>query len=399
MSCRVLLPLVALWATLLLGACSTSQARAVRGTSAPDAPEASAPQAESLDQLLSQDDFDLPRSLLLFSQEYAAEFGVEPPESVDAWQERFARYTSELKRDLKRDALPRARLLTLIEFVHGKLGLRFDSADMQGHDPQNLFFDNVITRRQGYCVTLSLAYIVFGQAAGLEVYGVRIPGHFAVQFKDFSGEEKFTALVESTAQGSLLDELEVWARHRFSAQSVEAGCYLTPLTDRQILAVMYNNLAGLTHLRGDSAKALERYNRSLELGPNNPEALYNRALIQRNLNLAQPALRDLNAAIRLDPNFTLALLARAGLLFEAGETEAGRQDLALALRQRPEWPQPHLLEGTLAASEGRLEDARAAFERALQRDPMSKDAHKALAQVERKLGNHQKAAEHEAAAR
>ncbi len=220
-----------------------------------------------------------------------------------------------------------------------------------------------------------------------------------LQFKDFSGEEKFTALVESTAQGSLLDELEVSARHRFSAQSVEAGCYLTPLTDRQILAVMYNNLAGLTHLRGDSAKALDRYNRSLELGPNNPEALYNRALIQRNLNLAQPALRDLNAAIRLDPNFTLALLARAGLLFEAGETEAGRQDLALALRQRPEWPQPHLLEGTLAASEGRLEDARAAFERALQRDPMSKDAHKALAQVERKLGNHQKAAEHEAAAR
>ena len=166
MSCRVLLPLMALWATLLLGACSTSQARAARGTSAPDAPEASAPQAESLDQLLSQDDFDLPRSLLLFSREYAAEFGVEPPESVDAWQERFARYTSELKRDLKRDATPRARLLTLIEFVHGKLGLRFDSADMQGHDPQNLFFDNVITRRQGYCVTLSLAYIVFGQAAG-----------------------------------------------------------------------------------------------------------------------------------------------------------------------------------------------------------------------------------------
>ncbi len=117
MSCRVLLPLMALWATLLLGACSTSQARAAGGTSAPDAPEASAPQAESLDQLLSQDDFDLPRSLLLFSREYAAEFGVEPPESVDAWQERFARYTGELKRDLKRDATRRDGMAKALAYM------------------------------------------------------------------------------------------------------------------------------------------------------------------------------------------------------------------------------------------------------------------------------------------
>jgi regulator of sirC expression with transglutaminase-like and TPR domain len=347
--------------------------------------------------MLAQEDFDLPRALLLFSREHRAEFAGAEAElpDVEAWLERFHKYAEELRRELRRAPSPRMRLLALIEFVHDKLGLRFDASDPNGYSHENLFFERVITRRTGYCVTLSLAYVIFGQAAGMNVAGVRLPGHFVVVFVDGEGREKVEALIEATAQGALLDELEVWAKYRFSVQSVEAGCYLRPLTDRQIIGVLYNNLAGLTHLKGNETLALERYNLSLELNANNPEALYNRALIHRNAGMSQPALKDLNAALRLDPNFTMALVARAGLLFEAGEIESGKKDLALALRQRPEWPEPHLLEGTLAAREGRLQDAKAAFERALERDPGNRDAHRALAQIERKLGNEEKAREHE----
>lgn len=396
---RRVLPLFLL---LFLTACSTSQARG--SNEAPPSPGKntdSPASAENLSQMLDHDDFDLPRALLLFSQEYEAEmFGAQAElPDLEAWNERFERYTHELKRELVRDKSPREKLLTLIEFVHGKLGLRFDSDDPNGHSPENLFFDRVINRRRGYCVTLSLAYVVFGQAAGLNVAGVRLPGHFAVMFVDGQGPDKVQALVESTASGAILDELEVWSKYRFSVQSVEAGCYLTPLTDKQILGVLFNNLAGLTHLTGNDTLALRRYNVSLELAPANPEALYNRALIQRDLEMPQPALKDLNEAIRLDPNFTLAFIARAGVLFEAGETESGKRDLAVALRQRPEWPQPHMLDGTLAAKEGRFEDAKAAFERALERDPDNKDAHGALAQVLRKLGKEEEARKHEAMAR
>lgn len=385
--------------TLFLTACSTSQARGSHDIERQ--PGGAATPDESLEQMLARDDFDLPRALLLFSREHQGEvFGpqAELPDT-DSWLARFDRYAFELKRDLRRANSPRSRMLTLIEFVHEKLGLRFDSNDPNGHNPENLFFDRVITRKRGYCVTLSLAYILFGQAAGLNVAGVRIPGHFAVMFVDGQGPDKVQALIESTANGAQLDELEVWSKHRFSVQSVENGCYLTPLGDKQIFGVLYNNLAGLAHLQGNSNLALRRYNFSLELMPNNPEALYNRALVQRGLEMPQPALRDLNEAIRLDPNFTLAYVARAGLLFEAGEMESGKRDLNVALRQRPEWPQPHMLEATLAAREGRLEDAQAALERALARDPTNKDAHAAMAQVLRKLGKEEAARRHEALAR
>jgi len=387
---------------ITLAGCSTSQARTDRDSlPRPPASHDSTQAPLTLEQMFAQDDFDLPHALLLFSRENAAEFfgaGEQGPE-LALWHDRFEKYTDELKRSLRRDTSPRQRLLTLIEFVHAKLGLRFDPADPRGYSPENLFFDRVITRRAGYCVTLSLAYIVFGQAAGLNVTAVRIPGHFAVKYVDDQGPEKLITLVESTRQGALLDELEVWSKYRFSVQSVEAGCYLTPLTDKQIFSVLYNNLAGVTHLAGNDTRALERYDYSLRLWPFQPEPLYNRALIQRNLGMSQPALRDLNAAIRIDPNFTHALLARAGVLFEAGETLAARNDLSLALRQRPDWPEPHLLDATLAASEGRFDDARAAFMRALERDPDNKAAHAGLAPIERALGNEEAARKHEAAAR
>lgn len=365
-----------------------------------DGGEVGTPTPQSLDEMLQFEDFDLPRALLLFSAQYAGEFspGDRAPMDVDAQLSRFDAYTNELKKNLRRDRSPRQRLLTLIEFVHNRLGLRFDPSDSVGHNPQNLFFDQVINRRRGYCVTLSLAYVVFGQAAGLDVRGVRIPGHFAVQFKDSDGEEAYEALIESTTGGTALDPLQVWSKHRFSKQAVDAGIFLAPLSDRAVFSTLYNNLAGLTHLRGDDRLALERYSRALELAPNNTEALYNRALVGRKLGNAQHALRDLNDALRQDPNFTLALIARAGVLWEAGEKTPAREDLGNAMRQRSEWPEVWLLEGMFAAAEGQLKEAKDAFNKALQLDGNCADAHKALARVERLLGNEKAAREHEEAA-
>ena len=55
--------------------------------------------------------------------------------------------------------------------------------------------------------------------------------------------------------------------------------------------MLYNNLAGLGHLAGNINLSLRRYNFALELMPNNPEALYNRALIHRGLDMPQPPLK------------------------------------------------------------------------------------------------------------
>ncbi|MCA8914536.1 MAG: tetratricopeptide repeat protein [Planctomycetes bacterium] len=356
---------------------------------------------ETLEQMLERDDFDLPRALLLFSEKYYPEFASVPRHEVDipAKLGRFEAYAEQLSDALRQDNSPRQRVRTLVDFIHIKLGLRFDQNDSRGENYENLFFDSVLQRRFGYCVSLSMAYLVFGQAAGLDVKGIRLPGHFVVEFKDTEPNgQPYKTLLETTAFGETREETYYWARDRFSATAVENGVYLTPLNDREIFGTLYNNLAGVTYVRGNPSLAVERYTRALELAPNNCESLYNRAIVQHGLKLNREALRDLNEALRLDPTFVLAMLARAALLWDAGEHDPAREDLNHAKRLRPEWPQTWMIEGTFLFESGDIDAARDAFETALEKDPKYNSAHIALAELEHKAGNEAAAHKHEEAA-
>lgn len=356
----------------------------------------------TLEQMLVQDDFDLPRALLLFSEKFYPEFSgkARHDTGIEAKLARFDDYASHLRDKLRRLQSPRARLVELVDFVHTQLGLRFDAKDPQGHNAENLFFDRVLQSRRGYCVTLALAYVVFGQAAGLDVVGVRVPTHFIVRYRDKEPDgQPYDTLVETTTSGDVQDETYYWAKYRFSTTSVNARAYLTPLTDREIFGTLYNNLAGLTHLAGNDALAVERYNKALELAPTNCEAMYNRALVLRRLKQDKEALKDLNVALRVDPNFVHAYLSRARLLYDTGEKNQAREDLGEAMRKRPEWPEPHMLDGIFLAKDGEIDRAKAAFLKVLEIDKNYNSARLAIAELERKRGNIAEARKWEAEAR
>lgn len=351
---------------------------------------------QTLEEALEADEINLARALLLFSERYYPEFTGRPHDTdIPAKLVRFNAYSEELQRDLNRARTPSQRIRALTDFVHIRLGLRFDPADEGGNSPENLFFDRVLQSRYGYCVSLSLAYLVFGRAAGMDIAAIRIPGHFAVVVRE-PGLDGLPAetIIETTDLGASRDDLYYFARYRFSATSVENGVYLTPISDREIFSTLYNNLAGLTFMRGDHRLAIERYTRALELAPKNAEAMYNRAVALRKQKRAQEGLRDLNEALRLDPNFVLALMLRAGLFWENGEKAKAREDLAEATRKRPDWIEPLMLEGELLYTDNQLDEARRVYERVLEMRPGHKSALLGLAQVETAAGNFAKARLH-----
>lgn len=376
--------------TLLVLAGCAGQSRDADASPGPDTkPVHATANAQSLDDMLKSDDFELPRALLLFSEKYYPEFSGRSHETdIPAKLARFEAYSAELRREVNRARSPRTRLLALTDFVHSRLGLRFDPTDQGGANPENLFFDRMLQNRYGYCVSLSLAYLVFGKAAGLDVRGIRIPGHFAVVYHDQEANgQPYEVILETTTLGTAHDELHYFAQYRFSATSVKHGVYLTPLSNREIFGTLYNNLAGLTYLRNDHQLALKRYDRALELAPNNAEAMYNRAVVLRKLKRAGEGLKDINEALRLDPNFVLALILRAGLFWENGEKDQARADLAEAMRKRPEWVEPLMLEGQFLMDDNQLEEAREIFLRVLEMRPGFKSAYIALAELEAKAGN------------
>ena len=117
-------------------------------------------------------------------------------------------------------------------------------------DPRNSFLPDVIDRRLGLPITLSVLMIEVGRRIGVQLHGVGMPGHFLV---GVDGDRD--AFVDPFHGGAVLDR--VGCRERFAAMygtqmQFEDG-FLEPTTPRMILLRMLANLE-TTYARSRSAE-------------------------------------------------------------------------------------------------------------------------------------------------
>lgn len=80
---------------------------------------------------------------------------------------------------------PSATLEGLRQYLFEELGFRGDTDDYAS--PANSYLDEVLDRRRGIPITLSVLMIEVGRRVGVPLGGVGMPGHFLVQSLDDSG--------------------------------------------------------------------------------------------------------------------------------------------------------------------------------------------------------------------
>ena len=342
---------------------------------------------ESLE--LPEDEFDLSLSLLLFAKEY----GGASDEEVEHWLGKIDQWSLKLARRIRNMTSPKPRLGALRDMVHQELGFRFDHLDPKGFNRDNLMIHRVLSRKRGYCVTLSIVYLVLARGAGIDISGVRLPGHFAIA-SDASGKQ---VVLESTNGGRPRSSTELYVAYRMSAKSVEeSGVFLTPLKDKEIFSTLFNNLGGLARLADNDSDAESNYRQAIELSPTNIEARYNLARIlmsEKDLEKLQSAMAQLNKSIKLDPNFYHAYCARAALYHRTSERKRAFEDLRKARRFRPDLSTADVEEGVIHHREGNNKLAKTSFERALELNADNVDALRNLSIVESELGNSERSAE------
>ncbi len=115
------------------------------------------------------------------------------------------------------------------------------------YDIRNSLFNDVLQRRRGVPITLSLVYFELADAIGVEVEGVSFPGHFLIRHIDTD------QLIDPLDEGHFIDRAGCLAILGALGLTEEDWSeeFLRPASKREILHRLMNNLRSGYNRAGD----------------------------------------------------------------------------------------------------------------------------------------------------
>ena len=257
---------------------------------------------EAFTQLLAGGDerIELARACLLIAED------VYPGLDVEGYVNEVARLALRLRARLSRTAGAEEKVVELNQFLFDELGYTGNAEEY--YDPRNSYLNEVIDRRTGIPITLSVLYMELGRKIGLPLEGVSFPGHFLVRVRMRGG----MLVLDPFAGGEPQSEDELRARlERVIPRDVTGGVpvrnlpleqFLEPATNRQILARLLRNLKGIYRQAEMPERMLDVLNRALVVSPDSASDLRDRGVVYEQLQAYRAALRDLTDYVAREPD-------------------------------------------------------------------------------------------------
>ena len=200
--------------------------------------------------------------------------------------------------DATGDGSPLARTLALNRYLFD--AERFNGNRARYEDPRNSCLNEVLDRRTGIPITLSLVYMEVWRRAGLRIDGVNFPGHFLARVA--TGVPRDGGLiVDAFHAGARLSEpdcRQLLQKH-VGAEVAFSPSLLAPATRTEILVRMLLNLKRTyVHMRS-FPQARDATELLLAMTPSALGELRDRGLLAYHLNDMTSALRDLQTYLKL----------------------------------------------------------------------------------------------------
>ncbi|MBA2338888.1 MAG: tetratricopeptide repeat protein [Pyrinomonadaceae bacterium] len=183
---------------------------------------------------------------------------------------------------------------TLNSFMFDELGFAGDEQNY--YDVRNSLLPQVLERRVGLPITLSIVYMEVARRAGLNAEGVGLPGHFIVRVG--AGATKETLV--DPFYGKVIDEGECQQRldTMYGGQVVLTEKHLRAMSKREILVRVLRNLQGIYLNSNLHRQALAVIERILLLAPRSMEDHRVRGILLAQMNRLHEAIEELQFYLR-----------------------------------------------------------------------------------------------------
>jgi regulator of sirC expression with transglutaminase-like and TPR domain len=178
---------------------------------------------------------------------------------------------------------------TLSEFLFDEEGFRGNETDY--YEPRNSFLNDVLDRKLGIPITLSLVYCVVAQRLGLPVVGVGMPGHFVVKY--VARDEEI--MIDPFHRGMILDEDDCadLVERTTGGTTVFNRGHLAAIGARDFLTRMLNNLKGIYLREQDYPRTLRVVERLTIVHPGSLSDIRERGLLRYRVGDLPGAISDL----------------------------------------------------------------------------------------------------------
>ena len=169
------------------------------------------------------------------------------------------------------------------------------------YSPRNSFLHDVLDRRLGIPITLALVYMEVARRVGFLLFGVGMPGHFLLKHYDVDGH---SILIDAFERGSIITEDDCRQKldSIYSGQVALQPEFLLPVTRRQMLTRVLNNLRSIYLSQRDFRRAVQVVDLVLVIYPRSPEDMKQRAVLRYNLNDFRGALSDFEEYVKMSPD-------------------------------------------------------------------------------------------------
>ncbi|MDH5763581.1 MAG: SUMF1/EgtB/PvdO family nonheme iron enzyme [Nitrospinota bacterium] len=364
---------------------------------------------------LPEDKIDLTETLLSISRHWDPNLDTAPLRKT------LDQLADSARNQLKSNPSPEQTVEILRKVIHEEGRYRYTEAlDPTGMpvNPAELFLHGLLQTRRGYCMNLSLLYLILAERLNLPIFGVPLPNHFFVRYDS----TEYRVNIEATEGGTAFPDS--FYEQRFGVTN-GSKYFLTNLGKKQTLGayfsnvglVMYragkpeaavfyleqsaginpqsidalNNLGNIYSELRQHDKSIHAYERALEADPGNFSTLFNLGLAYMETNSDDKAKEVLLQAAQIDPRFYLAHEMLSRIYLRQKKFASALLHLKIMKRLQPENLRTQLDIGTVILEMGQAQLALGYFRNLQNQFPQAIDVNARMGDVYYRMKDYPKA--------
>jgi len=229
-------------------------------------------------------------ALLIAAEEY-------PRLDVDLYLERLDALADRVRENVANPLKAVGVIDSLNKTLFDEMGFHGNAENY--YDPRNSYLNEVIDRRTGIPITLTVVYMEVARRIGFSVKGVGLPFHFIARHDSADG----ILFIDPFNEGHLMTsaECDELVTRISGGKSDLRPEHLEPVTNKQILTRMLSNLASV-HSASDHRRALASVERILLINPESATHVRDRGLLLAQIGDHSSAIAELERYIEMTLN-------------------------------------------------------------------------------------------------